>query len=226
MGINGDATREVLMSKSVLGILDNEGEARKVRLELNAAGFSDADIGVVSKADSIHAGTNSAPLTTTVVCDRQSQLGPTIADFFRSLPGQTGHNENAASDLSSYANDQSYYAEALERGRIVVIVRAQDQESADNACKVLNRHGGDNISADTKPDEVRGVTTLPASNGAIQAVETLEPHLTPSERTEGRVQDRGVRVYDYAHAAEAPANLAQPQPPDAMPGPRTSTART
>ena len=103
--------------------------------------------------------------------------------------------------------DRSYYAEALERGRIVVIVRAQDQESADNACKVLNRHGGDNISADTKPDEVRGVTTLPASNGAIQAVETLEPHLTPSERTEGRVQDRGVRVYDYAHAAEAPANL-------------------
>jgi hypothetical protein len=199
------------MSKSVLGILDNEGEARKVRLELNAAGFSDADIGIVSKADSIHAGTNSAPSTTTVVCDRLSQLRPTIAEFFRSLPGEIGHNENA---------------EALERGRIVMIVRAQDQESADNACKVLNRHGGDNISADTKPDEVRGVTTLPASNGAIQAVETLAPHLTPSERTEGRVQDRGVRVYDYANAAEAPANLAQPQPQDATPGPLARTAGT
>ena len=214
------------MSKSVLGILDNEGEAREVKLELNAAGFSDADIEVVSKADSIHSGTNSAPLTTTVVYDRQqnSQLGPTIAHFFRSLPGQTGHN--AANYLSSYANDQSYYAEALERGRIVVIVRARDQESADHACKVLNRHGGDNISADTKPDEVRGVTTLPASNETVQEVETLEPHLTPSESTEGRVQDRGVRVYDYANAAEAPGNLAQPQPPDAMPGPRTRKART
>jgi hypothetical protein len=157
------------VSKSVLGILDNEGEARQVRLELNAAGFSDAEIGVVSRADSIHAGTNSAPLTTTVVYDRQnnSQLVSTIADFFRSLPGQAGHNENPASDLSNYANDQSYYAEALERGRVVVIVRARDQESADNACKVLNRHGGDNISADTNADEVRGVTTLPASNGTI-----------------------------------------------------------
>src|ERR1700691_5003580 len=121
------------MSKSVLGILENEGEARDMRRAFNAAGFSDADIGIVSKADSIHAGTNSAPSTTTVVCDRLSQLGPTSAELFRSLPGEIGHNENAASELSSYGNDQSYYAEALERGRIVVMVRAQAKESADNA---------------------------------------------------------------------------------------------
>jgi hypothetical protein len=224
--------QEAIVGKSVLGILDNESEAREVVVELTVAGFRETDIEVVHGSYSVNPETNAAPFTTTVYeRPKNTNVAKTITTFFHSLLGDTYHNEPTTSSIQRYADDQSYYAEALERGRIVLIIRTHDQESADYVCKVLNRHGGDNISADTQTDEVRGVTTIPvsapesrvstSSSGDIAATKS---HLTPSERTDGRIRDRGVRVYDYAHAAEAPGDLADPQP-DSTTGSLNRTAK-
>jgi hypothetical protein len=211
------------MSKTVLGILNDENESREVILELSAAGFSDADIEVVSDADSINVGDISGPKSTTVSGREKNKSGKTIADFFRSIYGPIDQNEQNEGQTPTYAEDQSYYVEALERGRVVLIIRAPDQQSADYACKVLNRYGGDNISTDTAP-QVRGVTTIQPSNARSQDAETSASHLTPSERTEGRVENRGVRVYDYGNASEGPADLREPQP-DPASGRRSSAAK-
>lgn len=218
--------QEAMVGKSVFGILDNEFEAREVVVELTAAGFRETDVEVVHGPYSVNPETNAAPLTTTVYeRPKNTNVAKTIATFLHSLLGETHHNEPTTSRIQRFADDQSYYAEALERGRIVLIVRAHDQESADYVCKVLNRYGGNNISADTQTDEVRGVTpesrVSTSSSGDIAA--TKSP-LTPSERTDGRIRDRGVRVYDYVHAAEAPADLADPQP-DSTTGSLSRTAK-
>jgi hypothetical protein len=219
------------MGKSVVGILDNETEAREVVRELSAGGFSDTDIEIVTgfdRANGEMTGDNAA-----VVHEQEepSQLGKTIADFFRSLHAPTESAESSSSQLPSYADDESYYSEALERGHVVVIIRARDQEAADAACKVLNAHGGDNISTDTtdpEPTAARGAKTISASATISQPAgaraESSEAHMTPSDRTEGRVRDRGVRIYDYTEAAEAPADLREPQP-DATPDQRSRTAK-
>ncbi len=200
------------MSKTVLGILNDENEAREVILELSAAGFSDADIEVMSDADSINVGDIPGPKATTVSGWEKNKSGRTIADFFRSLYGPIDQNEQNTGQTLSYAEDQSYYVEALERGRVVLIIRASDQQSADYVCKMLNRYGGDNISTDAAPQQIRGVNTIQPSNARSQDAETPAPHLTPSERTEGCVENRGVRVHDYGNASEGPADLREPQP--------------
>jgi hypothetical protein len=220
------------MSKSVLGILENETEAREVVTELTGGGFNDTDIEVVRGADSFNAGTNATPVTTTVYERPQSgRFAQTIANFFNSLLGDTtDQNEDRANTVSTYGDDQSYYAEALERGRIVLMIRAQDQESADYACRVLNRYGGDNVSTDAKPED-RGVMTVPVRvpANAVNAptnheARTTEPPMTPSERTEGRISNRGVRVYDYVGAVEGPSDLRDPRP-DTTPETRARTAK-
>lgn len=209
---------EVFVSKSILGILHSEAEAREAIGELNAAGFNGTDIEIVSGANSFDEGRVSTPPTTSGYDpQKNSNSTQSITNFFHSLVDGTNQNGQRDSTLPSYADDRSYYAEALRRGRIVLVIRARDQESADYVCKVLNRYGGDNISAETG---VQGAATIPESippavgNISGQS-EAPEPHLTPSERTEGRVQMRGVRVYDYANAAEAPADLREPQPDSA-----------
>jgi hypothetical protein len=221
----------MFMSKSVFGILENDAEAREVVRELIDAGFRDADVQVVSGAHFLNLEKNSAPASTTVSEQPRTTFAETTGTFFQSLVGRTDQSEERPSGVRSYTDDQSYYFDALERGRIVLIIRAADQQSADCACKVLNRHGGDNISADTRPNEPRGATTIPVSTPdgiagvpANRGLESPGQHMTPSEKTEGRIRDRGVRVYDYANAAEAPANLAEPQP-DATPAPWTRAAK-
>jgi hypothetical protein len=185
------------MRRTVLGVLENEVEATQVLVELRSLGFVEDDLEVVKSVG------GQEPPSVTTVYSKKKDVGEKIADFFRSL-GTPGTEDSARSD---YGDDQAHYAAELERGRVVLIVRARDEESADRASKTLNQHGTDNIAANAEPN--RGGATISAvSVKEHERDEEGGPRpLTASERTEGRV--RGVRVYDYSPSRSA--DLSEPR---------------
>jgi hypothetical protein len=186
------------MRRTLLGVLENEVEATQVLVELRSLGFVEDDLEVVKSV-----GGQEPPSVTTVYSNKKKDVGEKIADFFRSL-GTPGTEDSARSD---YRDDQAYYAEQLGRGRVVLIVRASDEESADRALKTLHQHGADNIAANAEPH--RGGATIAAVS--VKEHERDEEggtrSLTASERTEGRA--RGVRVYDYSPSRSA--DLSEPR---------------
>jgi hypothetical protein len=187
------------MRRTVLGVVDNEAEAKEVEIELRNIGFLEDEIEVVKAA----AEEQEHSVTTVYSKPRDMSMSERIAEFFRSI------TTVGADKQVDYTEDEAYYAGELDRGRCVLIIRAEDEGKADRASVILSRLGADNVALSAE-QSAEGRTPIPAGahhKTARAAVGASSRPLTASERTEGRV--RGVRVYD--HSPDRPADLSEPQ---------------
>jgi hypothetical protein len=213
------------MRRTVIGVLDDEAEGRAVLVELGSLGVPSSSVDILSGAEEQPIEESTAKTTTVYHRKGKEGFGEKIANFFRSF--MVPSDADVAAD---YEGDQAYYAEELDRGRLVMIVRDVAEKTADEVCRALAREGGDNISVDVTPDAAshsERVTSSPAATSRPTAVPSTakdhrppedETHLTASERTEGRVYRRRIRTYDQANLEAA--DLSQPQPNTA---PRTGS---
>ena len=187
------------MRRTVLGVVDNQAEAKEVEIELRNIGFLEDEIEVVKPA----VEKQEHSVTTVYSKPRDMSMSERIAEFFRSI------TTLGADKQVDYAEDEAYYAGELGRGRCVLIIRAEDEGKADRASVILSRLGADNVALSAEQSaEIRvpiGADAHHKTAGA--AVGGSWRPLTASERTEGRV--RGVRVYD--HSPDNPGDLSEPQ---------------
>ena len=113
------------MAKTVVGLFDNAGEARRAVVELVDSGIPREDIGVTSRDYQTGAGYDNEGS----YAEDDRGIGDKIGDFFASLFGGD--------------DDARYYSEAVGRGGTVVTVDAETDELADRASAIMDRFGAD-----------------------------------------------------------------------------------
>jgi hypothetical protein len=208
------------MRRTVIGVLEDEAEGRAVLVELGSLGVPSSNVDILSGAEEQPIEESTAKTTTVYHRKGKEGFGQKIANFFRSFIAPS--DADVAAD---YEDDQVFYAEELDRGRLVMIVRDVDVKTADEVCRALGRQGGHNISLDVTPEAasrseaVPRVTSPPPGTTRPTAVPSTaakdhrppddETHLTASERTEGRVYRRRIRTYDQANLEAA--DLSEPK---------------
>ena len=111
------------MAKTIIGLFENEGEARRAVVELVDAGISREDIGVTSQQ---YAGGETYKDE-----ERHEGVGDKIGNFFNSLFG------------GDYADDANNYTDAVRRGQTVVTVDCESEEQADRVVSILDRFDAD-----------------------------------------------------------------------------------
>lgn len=116
------------MAKTIIGLFDNEGEARRAVVELVDAGISREDIGVTSQQ---YAGGDDSYESN----DKHEGVGDKIGNFFNSLFGGD--------------DDANHYTEAVRRGQTVVTVDCESEEQADRVEDILERFDADVDDRDT-----------------------------------------------------------------------------
>ncbi|HWS85553.1 MAG TPA: DUF2382 domain-containing protein [Pyrinomonadaceae bacterium] len=116
------------MTKTIVGLFDEQREAQRAVVELVESGIPREDIAVTSRdyagydeADTRRADTHH---------DDDEGVGDKISNFFSRLFG----------DDDEYA---SHYSEAVGRGGTVVTVDCETDEQAERAEAILDRFGGD-----------------------------------------------------------------------------------
>jgi hypothetical protein len=187
------------MRRTVLGVVDNQAEAKEVEIELRNIGFLEDEIEVVKPP----VEKQEHSVTTVYSKPRDMSMSERIAEFFRSITTIGADTE------AGYREDEAYYAGELNRGRCVLIIRAENEGKADRASVILSSLGADNVALSAE-QSAEAQTPIPAGTHhktARAAVAGSSRPLTASERTEGRV--RGLRVYD--HSPDRPADLSEPQ---------------
>src|SRR6202007_2558896 len=95
---------------------------------------------------------------------------------FRSLTGSEKRDDG------EYEEDRAHYADELERGRVLVVVRAPDEQSADRAAGLLRNHGAENVSesASARPATATTIGTSAAGATAETPVRASAPNADPA----------------------------------------------
>ena len=171
------------MSKTVVGLFENNREAQRAVVELIDGGIAREDIGVTS-GDYTTGGATDAGA-------RDEGIGDKIGNFFGSLFGDDDE-------------DARYYSESVGRGGVVVTVDAETDADAERAVTVFNRFGADVDErgtaghattgyADVSGHERRATTTEGAElrEGGEARLPVMEEQLAVGKR---EVERGGVRV--------------------------------
>ena len=115
------------MTKTIVGLFDNSGEAQRAVVELIDSGIPREDIGVTSRDYNDYEGSDASRSDS---YRDDEGIGDKLSNFFSNLFG----------DDKEYA---SHYSEAVTRGGTVVTVDAETEEIADRAEAIMNRFGGE-----------------------------------------------------------------------------------
>ncbi len=173
------------MAKTIIGLFENEGEARRAVVELVDAGIPREDIGVTSQQ---YAGGDDSYGDS----DKHEGVGDKIGNFFSSLLGGD--------------DDASHYTEAVRRGQTVVTVDCESEDQADRVESILERFDADVDDRDTSYEGTRdtayaatsrtdyeetNVDTARLREGGEATLPVMEEELQVGKR---QVERGGVRV--------------------------------
>jgi len=164
------------LAKTIVGLFDNAGEARRAVVELVESGISREDIGITSRdyegdyegGERLH--------------DDDDGVGDKIGNFFSRLFG--GDDEYAGQ-----------YTEAVGRGETVVTVDAETDDIAGRAEAIMNRFGGDVDEHGTTSREAAYTNTETRGAGQAESGEARIPVIEEELRVGKReVETGGVRI--------------------------------
>jgi hypothetical protein len=157
-----------MAKKTVLGLLDNHGDAQKAVDELLQNGFRKADIGVVSSrmVDETMAAASGATKgmalggVAGMLLAAATLLIPGIGPVLAAGPALTllagttfgavtGGLIMGLTEKGVPEADAQFYAEGLRRGGTLIIVVARNDERAERAVEILKRHGAVDVEQRT-----------------------------------------------------------------------------
>jgi uncharacterized protein (TIGR02271 family) len=213
------------MSKTVIGLMDNIGEAQDVVKDLVASGIERDDIGFmanekhaapervgkdgdVASGALTGAGTGAAiggiaGLALSFAPLAIPGIGPILAagPIAAALTGAgigavAGGLIGGLTRLGVSEEDAHYYAEGVRRGGILVTVAADDDDEAEQAVDVLKRHGAVDIDERASAWRKQGWQGRFEAESASAAGERTVP-VTEEELVVGKrnTERGGVRVY-------------------------------
>jgi uncharacterized protein (TIGR02271 family) len=169
------------MSKTIVGLFDNYGEAQRAVVELIDSGISREDIGITSRD---YASQEGGERREESFRDDEG-FGDKISNFFSGLFG--GDEEHA-----------SHYSEAVTSGGTVVTVDAEDEGTADRAESILNRFGGevDERGESQRQGAYAGADSVETNRAGVAegggtSIPVIEEELRVGKR---EVEGGGVRV--------------------------------
>jgi len=170
------------MTKTIVGLFDENREAQRAVVELVESGISREDIGITSRDQTSYEGSDS--YREDAVRDDEG-VGDKIGNFFSRLFG----------DDTEYA---SHYSDAVGRGGTVVTVDCETDETADRAEAILNRFGGevDERGETYRRDAYAGTDNVETNRadlaeGGEARIPVIEEELRVGKR---EVEGGGVRV--------------------------------
>jgi uncharacterized protein (TIGR02271 family) len=166
------------MTKTIVGLFDNAGEAQRAVVELVESGISREDIGITSRD---YAGAVDRPADST----GDEGIGDKLSNFFSNLFGAD----------AEYA---SHYSEAVSRGGTVITVDCETDAAADRAEAIMNRFGGetDEHTDSNRQTAYAGRETVESgranlAEGGEARIPVIEEELLVGKR---EVEGGGVRI--------------------------------
>ncbi|WP_028311321.1 YsnF/AvaK domain-containing protein [Derxia gummosa] len=170
------------MTDTIIGVYEDYTHANRSREELLERGFPASDVQLGSQQDTIAEG---------AAVDRsESSGGSGFGNFFRSLFGSGGRNEDA-----------EVYSEALRHGSYLVTVTARDEAHCEEAIEVLSHNGAIDINdraAHWKAESSAAMATDAAALAPAAGTGTLPSDVgmtgTPARATAALAEDKAIPV--------------------------------
>jgi hypothetical protein len=193
------------MSKTVIGLIENQSEAQKVVEELTKSGFDKRDIGVISTEVTREAATAMAGASKGIVYGGLAGLligaaalaipgigaavvaGPALTLLSTTFGALAGGLIGGLKAKGVPEDKAHFYAEGLRRGGTLITVNARNDELAAHAVETLKRHGAVDMEERAESWRSQGW------NGRFE------------ERTQSQAQGTG-----QGQAAGQPPSTAQP----------------